>query len=617
MQFRYNSRDLSHKNPFGAVEAGSTVSISITARDGLFVHAVSIIVSKDDGEEYYIPMPFECKNGEWSKFSGEVFLDTAGLYWYRFSVLTEHGEIILSRGADNNISTNGESYQLTVYDKNYVTPDHMKGGVIYHVFVDRFNRGTDKDAIWNKTGVLKNWSDAVTIVDSDGVFRANDFYGGNLEGITEKLPYFKELGVTLLYLSPIFKSGSNHRYDTGDYMMIDELLGSEKSFKRLIDQAKAVGIGVMLDGVFNHTGSDSLYFNKLGTYPEVGAYGGKTSKYYKWFNFSKFPNEYNCWWGITVTPTVNKSNAGYRKFILGEGGVIDKWTKLGLAGWRLDVVDELDIKLVTEIRNSSKRVDKNVAVIGEVWEDASSKIAYSERRPYLLGKQLDGVMNYPYKEAIIKFARDNNAEDFISRTMTIYENYPLQALNCCMTFLGTHDTVRAINSLADRDISHTSKADRLHIDLTADERNLAKHRLKVATVLQYMLPGVPSIYYGDEIGLEGYEDPINRKPFPWDNMDEELRAHYSNLGEMRKSCRNSMSGKMQVWTQDGALHIVREGSEQKTHAIVNNSFNVASVCGLSGVDLLTSKTITPDSSVNSGEYIIVIESSKGKTQNKK
>ena len=607
MQFRFNSRSSIHKSPFGAVPSESSVSFSLAAKDGVYINSVSVVITPDCGDEYYVPMSYESTSDGWSTFRCDLLLNKVGLYWYKFIVLTEQGKRILYRGEDNNVSYCGDCYQLTVYDKNFTTPSHLKGGVIYHIFADRFNKGIDKDAVWNKTGVLKNWNEQVTIVDSDGVFRANDFYGGNLAGIVEKLEYLKSLGVTLLYLSPIFKSGSNHRYDTGDYMQVDELLGSEKSLSKLIKEAKDVGMGVMLDGVFNHTGSDSLYFNKLGTYPGVGAYGGDKSPYFDWFSFDHFPDKYNCWWGITVTPTVNKSNAGYRKFILGENGVIDKWTKLGLAGWRLDVVDELDSAMVTEIRNSCKKNNSEVAVIGEVWEDASSKIAYSERRPYLLGSQLDGVMNYPYKEAIVKFARDNNSHDFISRVMTIYENYPLDSLNCSMTFLGTHDTVRAINSLADRDLSGTSKLDRLHISLNEYERAVAVNRLKVASALQYVLPGVPSIYYGDEIGLEGYEDPINRKPFPWNNIDNELLLHYKKLGKMRAECKSAMSGSMDIWTHNGLLHIRRESNEQSAHFIINNDSNEIAVHDLKGVECFSGNEIAESFKLKSGECVMFIE----------
>ena len=608
MQFRFNSRDSFHKTPFGAVPSGSKVNFTVTARDGVLVHNVNMVIVRDGVGEYQQSMAFTGKVGEWSRFECALDMNNVGLFWYKFVAITENGEVDLYKGEDNNLSEHGgDSYQLTVFDKEYVTPDHLKGGVIYHIFADRFCVGVDEDVVFNKTGVLKDWQDAVTIVDSDGVFRANDFYGGNLAGIVEKLGYLKELGVTLLYLSPVFKSGSNHRYDTGDYMQIDELLGSEKSFVRLIDEAKKYGMGVMLDGVFNHTGSDSIYFNKIGTYEGVGAYGGETSPYYDWFSFDKFPDEYNCWWGITVTPTVNKSNPGYRKFIMGEGGVIDKWTKLGLAGWRLDVVDELDSAMVTEIRKSCKRDSSEVAVIGEVWEDASSKIAYSERRPYLLGGQLDGVMNYPYKEAIIKFARDNDIYDFINRVMAIYENYPLDALNCCMTFLGTHDTVRAINSLADRDISWTSKQDRLYISLSRDERIVASNRLKVASTLQYILPGVPSIFYGDEIGLEGYEDPINRKPFPWDNIDNDLLSHYRKLGDMRTKCKSAMSGTMEISSSAGLIHIVRTSDDQSVHCIINNCNDSISLGNICGVDCITGEKIKPYSHLSHGECVVIVD----------
>ena len=174
-------------------------------------------------------------------------------------------------------------WQLTVYDKSFVVPDTIKGGVIYHIFADRFaHAGKD---VQPRYGYLKKWGEKVTVREPDGSYRANDFFGGNFKGITGKLDYLASLGVTEIYLSPIFESSSNHRYDTGDYMKIDPLLGTEDDFRELITQARKRGIGIILDGVFNHSGADSVYFNQLGHYDSVGAYQSKDSPYYDWYYF--------------------------------------------------------------------------------------------------------------------------------------------------------------------------------------------------------------------------------------------------------------------------------------------------------------------------------------------
>lgn len=607
MIFRYNSRLEKYKKPFGAMANGQRVEFNIEALDGVYVEKIFIALEKDGENEILYPMEYLASKDGVSLFNCSILIEEAGLYWYYFVAETELGELNLYSLPNGELDYNSyEKFHITVYDKSFKTPEFLKGGVIYHIFIDRFNKGNDSDAIWEKNGVLKNWDEPVTIIDSDGVFRANDFYGGNFQGIIDKLDYLKELGVTLIYLSPIFKSSSNHRYDTGDYMKLDELLGTEEKFADLIKKADDMGIGIMLDGVFNHTGADSLYFNKFGNYDSYGAYQGIKSPYYDWYHFINFPEEYGCWWGITVTPTVNKKTESYRRFILGENGVIDKWSKFGIKGFRLDVVDELDIDFVYEIRKAIKRTDKENIVIGEVWEDASTKIAYSERRPYLLGKQLDGTMNYPYKDAIIDFVKNNNISKFTNEIYKIYESYPLQALNVSMNFLGTHDTVRAINSLSDVDTDNTSKQDRLYMTLDSIERKKAKERLIIAGVLQYILPGVPSIYYGDEIGMEGYEDPINRKPFTWNNIDELLLEHYKKLGEIRNNNKAIFAAKLNIYEQNGILCIERYNDKNKITAYINNN-NYGIELQFNFMQLLYTNMNNIDSGVISAKSFVIMQ----------
>lgn len=608
MIFYYNSRDLNCKKPFGAVACGKKIYFKVQAKDGIFVENIYLVLTKDGEDDCYYQMNYTGTENNNSVFELQVTISDIGLYWYKFQTNTELGSFVFGKGENGELLQNGEPYSLTIYSNEGFTPHTQNGGVIYQIFADRFNKGVDKACHFNKDGVLKEWNEEVTIIDSDGVFRANDFYGGNLQGIIDKLDYLKALGVTMIYMSPIFKSSSNHRYDTGDYMCIDELLGDESSLARLIAAAKEKGIGIMLDGVFNHTGSDSKYFNKLGKYDSFGAYQGIKSPYYDWYYFINYPDEYACWWGITVTPTVNKNNENYRKFILGENGVLDKWTKLGLAGWRLDVVDELDIEFVNDIRKRVKSVDKNAYIIGEVWEDASTKIAYSQRRPYLQGNQLDGVMNYPFKNAIVDYIWNKDNNIFINNIMNIYENYPLCVLNSCMNFLGTHDTVRAINTMCDYDIANTTKSDRLNIRLPKDVKDRAKARLKLATAILYSLPGLPTIFYGDEVGLEGYEDPINRRPFPWDNMDEDLLAHYKSLGKIRSKYKKAFGGTMDIKQQDGLLHIIRKGVDntQNIQFIFNNTdvdkLFVAKNC----VNCVTNKPLNDTVTLKTGEFLVII-----------
>ncbi|MDE7336932.1 MAG: glycoside hydrolase family 13 protein, partial [Clostridia bacterium] len=313
----FDSRNPNCKSPFGSVEQDREMTFRIFVKDGVFVQSVELQIFEDGNDEPYVfPMSFSCKRGDECEFFTKISIVKVGLYWYRFLFRTENGDVFKDNG--------GSMYQFTVYGKGYVTPDWAKGGIIYHIFVDRFNKGKDDKAVFDKKGVLKEWGEEVTIVDPDGVFRANDFYGGNFQGIIDKLDYLKSLGVTLIYLSPIFESSSNHRYDTGDYEKTDALLGDEKKFAELIEKAAAKGMGIMLDGVFNHTGADSKYFNKFGNYPTLGAYQSQESEYYDWFDFYKFPDDYHCWWGITVTPTVSQRAKSFRDMIAGKNGVIEK-----------------------------------------------------------------------------------------------------------------------------------------------------------------------------------------------------------------------------------------------------------------------------------------------------
>ena len=559
----FDSKNIHCKSPFGSVMQGEEMTFRIFVKDGVYIDSAALHIYEDGVETPYVfRMVFNCKRGNESEYITKFSLSKAGLYWYRFHFYTERGEYEYRR--------EGDDFQLTVYGKNYTTPDWVKGGVIYHIFVDRFCKGKDEKAIFVKDGVLKKWGEEVTIKDPDGIFRANDFYGGNFQGIIDKLPYLKKLGVTLLYLSPIFKSSSNHRYDTGDYELLDELLGDEAKFKELLDTAEGLGIRVMLDGVFNHTGADSKYFNKFGKYSTLGAYQSKDSQYYDWYDFYNFPDEYHCWWGITVTPTVSQRAQGFRNMRCDEGGVIDKWTSLGFKGWRLDVVDELREDFVEDIRKAVKRHGEDTLLIGEVWEDASNKIAYGYRRHYFQGKQLDGVMNYPFKEATLSYALGGKASDFAATVMGIVENYPKPSLDVTMNLIDSHDTARALSVLSGVDMSGTDKEYRKNFRLSKEGYDFAKGRLILASTLQFTLPGVPSIFYGDEQGMEGYEDPLCRRCLDWNNIDKELLDHYTKLGKIRAKYKDVLCGSTYFEYQDGLLIMCRQGGGKTLKVVANN-----------------------------------------------
>ncbi len=562
------SRDNRYKTPFGAVATGQEISISFPVDKALRSSGVSLFYRDYFTDEIQeIPLKkVRGTNGADDIYTVKHIFDKEGVYFYRFEIYSGKKTTYYVGRDDDGNAIIGEwlpEWQQTVYKADYTTPDYIKGGLIYHIFADRFAKvGEMEDTPYR---VQKQWGSDVTIVDPDGIYRANDIYGGNIKGILKKLPYLESLGVTVLYLSPIFLSYSNHRYDTADYLKIDPVFGTEEEFATLIKECEKAGIAIMLDGVFNHTGADSIYFNKFGHFEGLGAYQSKDSPYHRWFTFPQFPDQYDCWWGCTNVPTVRRDCKDFQDFIAGKGGVIEKWTKLGVKGWRLDVVDELSTPFVKKIRSRIKSIDKNAVVIGEVWEDASTKESYSEKRKYLLGDQLDGVMNYPYKNAILDVIKSGDIEKFRREVFTILENYPKESLEVSMTLIGTHDTVRALNALGDTSGEEfISKAEKQKFTMCNAQYEAAKRKLLLGSAIQYFLPGVPSLYYGDERGMQGFEDPLNRRCLT-DDVDEEILEHYRFIGAVRKRYKDDFKKDVIISTEGGVLTIERG----KVHLYVN------------------------------------------------
>lgn len=565
----FNSRKIECKSPYGAVKCGEKLSLHFPIASWVSVDKMYVFIRLGDVSTP-VEMRFEKSENGFSVYTADYVFDAAGIYYYRFEMRNRDGVWYYGRG-ENGESVCGENlpeWQLTVYKSSYKTPDFAKGNIIYHIFVDRFNRANGVKTK-RKYRLHESFSESPEVVSADGKYYADDFFGGNFNGIREKLDYLEELGVGIIYLSPIFKAYSNHRYDTGDYLKVDELLGTEDDFKRLLDAAHEKGMRIILDGVFNHSGADSLYFNKFGTYDSLGAYQSKSSPYYDWYYFKKFPDEYACWWGCDNVPDLNKSNKDYRALVFGKNGVVEKWQKLGADGWRLDVVDELPIDFVNLLIKKIKSVNKDALVIGEVWEDASTKVSYGELRPYLLGDQLDGTMNYPFMNAIIAYVRDGDEKFLKDTVQSILENYPKETVYCLMNSLGTHDTVRIINALSDVRAHGWSKTHKLGYKLPDSEYEKAKKKLYLASVLQFTLPGIPSIFYGDEAGLQGFDDPINRRPYPWGSEDKEILDHYRKLGRIRRENRAVFSGGFNMRDENGLVAYERAGGDDEILIAVN------------------------------------------------
>jgi len=432
-----------------------------------------------------------------------------------------------------------EAYEpvgFTVYEASYETPDWFSGGILYQIFVDRFYRGSVAVPCREDACLDPDWENGIPQYPPyrGAPFSNNTFFGGTLYGVAEKMDYLQSLGVTAIYLSPIFSAFSNHKYDTADYLKIDEMFGGEAGFRAMLDAAASRGIRVILDGVFNHTGDNSRYFNKYGKFDTLGAYQSKESPYYTWYEFERFPDRYRSWWGIDILPAVNTDHPDYRQFICGEDGVIRRYLKAGISGWRLDVADELSEDFITCLRRAAREEKRDALILGEVWEDASNKVAYGALRRYFWGSELDGVMNYPVGNAIIDYLLSGDAAPLFATLKRLYAHYPKAASDVNMNLLGTHDTERILNRLSGVGENGRSEEELAHATLPAEARAIAKARLRLAWFLLSTVPGVPTVFYGDEAGMEGYHDPFNRRPYPWGREDGEILSFYREINAMRR-----------------------------------------------------------------------------------
>ena len=558
MRILYDSQQLKYKTPFGTLTPNQTCTMTMYVPSTVQATMVSCIINRDGGSHAMnADLPFKEKQGPYDVFQGSFNLYEVGLFFYYFYISHQSGGFRLFKQGDQTNMEAGDLWQLSCVPDDFNTPDWAKGAVIYQVFPDRFNKAGSVDL----TGKLepytvhKYWHEDVEWRPTpEGLVLNNDFYGGNFKGITQEMDYIASLGTTILYLNPISKSFSSHRYDTGDYKVPDPMLGTLEDFREMVDAAHQRGIKVILDGVYSHTGSDSLYFNKNGSFPGVGAYQSTQSPFSSWFTFYQWPDSYHSWWNFDTLPTVNKMDPEFIKYIItDEDSVIAHWLKQGIDGFRLDVADELPDEFLKLLYDRVKEINPDALVLGEVWEDASNKKAYGRRRSYFTNAELDSVMNYPYRTAILNFMRGfDSGHKFKETVMSIAENYPPQVVQCNMNLLGTHDTPRILTALVDDfDGSREEKAKR---HLSRNQLEVAHERLLMASFLQYTLPGSPSLYYADEAGMEGYKDPFNRRPYPWGREDWELLSHFQRLGKLRKSCEALRLGDIQFF-QAGDRHL--------------------------------------------------------------
>lgn len=610
MYLFHNSRQEKYRTPFGANPTGTQVTLGL---DVLGMPEGQVYLRLWTDREQLILMT-ETDPGF---YSATITLpDTPCLLWYYFRIDTPSGSLFYgkpsgSKTGKGTMMDAPESWQITVYTPTEL-PEWYENAVVYQIFPDRFARGEDWQAcqsraalpenhVGSKRIVMQDWNDTPFYCkDPNGRVTRWPFFGGNLRGIQDKLPYLKSLGISAIYLNPIFKAVSNHKYDTADYMTIDPAFGTEEDFTALCTQAEALGIRIILDGVFSHTGDDSIYFNRYGNFPQPGACSSAPSPYDSWYRFDEsHPTGYSCWWGVDTLPEVEENDPGYQDFICGDGGVIRKWLGLGASGWRLDVADELPDSFIRRIRTACKAQRDDSLLLGEVWEDASNKVSYSALREYLLGSELDCTMHYPFRVSTVDFILGRiSAEEFQNAMDTIRENYPPSALHGALNLVSTHDTPRILTVLGDapQDLPEGQKE---YYRLPQGQRQLAVYRKQLLDVLLFTFPGVPCVYYGDEAGMEGFADPYNRGTFPWGREDGTLQFSVRMLSNLRREYPVLVQGDTRYFAPEmDVFGLERKLEDTSVLIYVNRSFDSRTIslpehCG-QRLDLLSGRLISGD-----------------------
>lgn len=562
-----------YKTPTGAATVGEPIELKLKFTRPQNPSEVFLVLTKDgeDAVRYAMDLVKD-EDGEYT-YSIAIKVTSAGLYFYHFEIQNEEQQFRVGSDVDlHAMLGKGSEWQLTVVSEEYA-PTAIDGGVVYEIMPDRFFIGGERNKTKSYAKYRDDWGGVPDYKpDKDGRIRNIDFFGGNLKGIAKKLTYLKNLGVTCIYLTPIFEAHSNHKYDVGNYMRVDPDFGTVDDLKDLIKKAKKRGIAIMLDGVFSHTGDDSIYFNKYGNYDGTGAYQSVKSPYYGWYKFSHWNNEYECRYNIDIMPDVDDANPYYDEFVNGQEGVIRYWTRLGLGGWKLDVCEQLSDEFIKHCVAAAKKENPDALMYGEVFVDASNMIIDGRRRSFVGNGKLDSVTNYPFKEDILNFVRCGDSGRLDNTVGFVVNNYPKHAVDSMLNVLGNHDTARLMTVLGDNgNVDSRDAKAKARIKNKEDAVKL----VKLASALQYTLPGVPCVYYGDEVGMEGFEDPFNRKCYPWggEELDKDLLKWYKKLGAVRANEKEVFAhGKYcGVDTDHGVMFFKRKTEKETVYVIVNNS----------------------------------------------
>lgn len=588
MRVIHNSTLWEFKSAIGAIETESELKIRLFADEN--VTEVSLRMYIDDKESR---MPME-KNGDYWECVWTAPKDEC-VMWYSFVINSHKGHYYY--GAEYG-KVHGEgrlynepcmSFQQTVCKKGFKTPDWVKNGTMYQIFPDRFKRGDMEsfkvgvryhEKMGRRVVLHDKWNEEPLYLPLEGeeYYSPCDFYGGNLKGIKEELPYLKDLGVSVIYLNPIVEAESNHRYDTADYLQVDRILGTNADFTSLCKAANKLGIKVILDGVYSHTGSDSRYFNLKGTYKEDGAYQGEASDFYSWYSFFGSRDEYRSWWGFKTLPEVNEHDEKWQDFIIkNEKSVFATWIDRGASGFRLDVADELPDDVIMLMREYLKKKGEDNLLLGEVWEDATTKRSYDVNRRYALGKGLDSVMNYPFKEAVISYLKGySNAYHLEEFLLCQKLNYPKEIYYSLMNLLSSHDIPRIRTVLStEQNADALSREEQAVVEISKEEDKQGGDLQKLAVALQFIIPGMPSVYYGDEFGMHGMKDPFNRRPFT--KRDKKMYEHHKKLSKIRENTPCLRTGEACFKACDGDVISVLRFNLEGVDAFENPSQNGAVV----------------------------------------
>ncbi|WP_064093060.1 pullulanase X25 domain-containing protein [Rossellomorea aquimaris] len=638
----HNTWDNTYRQPFGAIKTGEEVRLRLASKKNDLTRANVEMKNYQSGTSQVVPLVKKATIGDSDFWEASFTPEEKGVYGYKFiagdgDTVAEYGEDTEQGGEGKAADSNGGLFQLTVYDPAFKTPDWMKESVVYQIFPDRFYNGnSENDEAKTKARgpepiEHQDWEELPDNprlqndagYDGDGIW-SNDFFGGDIKGIQEKLDYIQSLGVNTLYLNPVAKAASNHKYDATDFKAVDPMFGSPEEFKAFTDELASRDMHLILDGVFNHVGDDSIYFDRYNKYDTVGAYeywskvydymnndglseeearekaesdftkeGQTLSPYgfHLWFNISNEKvkeadsgqeiYKYQAWWGFTSLPEIKSipgeevpydselNQTSFANYIMyDEDSVAKSWITNGGSGWRLDVANEVDTEFWREFRAELKAasISGDGATLKEGEEPLILGEIWDDASKYFLGDQYDSVMNYRFRGAVETFLKNGNAAQQEASLKAVHEDYPSEAFHALMNLMGSHDTPRAVFLLG----GGTDSSERAEYD-KGYNYELGKDRLKLAAIFQMGYPGAPTIYYGDEAGVTGSKDPDDRRTYPWGGEDQELVQHYQQVGDVRTKYSNLLAyGDLHhVYADGDVMAYARTNDEQGAIVAIN------------------------------------------------